>query len=272
MTAEPIAPIRHTRLRGGLFTSAGPLTGLPNGRDWRSGVNFTPSCGGAVQTWACDTPYPEKTATDSAEAVRFDTFLIYAEVRCDGGFGREQIQELAQLDIDKGDSAALARELHGNESGNGNPSLQSTAVDKSIDAGPQSLANSLQALVGVACECNIGDLMFHAPIWTLPEWEKNDLVEWDGTRYRLGEFTVSFDCYPNIGPDESEVYGPNDAPADGSGEAWIYVSGSVEREVGQTMRDITLNQRINENVAIAERLAILRFDPCCVAAVKASVC
>lgn len=267
MPTEPIPPIRHTSGPGGLLQSSAELV-VPAGADWQRGVNFSASCGGSVGVWAACPPSDDKTAAAAGSNVSFGTFQLYAEVECEGGFGRAQIEELADLDLQKGSSAALARELAGNISGNGNPSLQSSAIDRTSLAGPQSLSNSLQALLGAQCECEIGDLMIHAPVWTLPEWLKNDLVEWDGTRYRLGAYVVSFDCYPNIGPDDAE----GDTPLPGSGDVWLYVSGTVETRLDTVTKFTDIEERLNITTAMVERLALLRFDPCCVRAVKAKVC
>lgn len=270
MPAQPIPPIRHSRQPGGLFTTARPLE--TGGEDWRGGITFVQSCGGNVGTWACDEPLPQKEAAPTGDNVRFDTFLLYYEVECDGGFDVRTSEELAQLGLDKGDTAALAKELHGNASGNGNPSLQGGAVDKTSLAGPQSLANSLQALVGMVEECEIGDLTLHAPIWTLPEWLKNDQVVWDGTRFKHGPFDVIFDAYPNKGPELNEGALDGQEPAAGDGEVWLYATGLIERAVDTTVRETVLEHRQNLHTAVVERLAILRFDPCCVAAVRAKVC
>lgn len=267
MPTEPVGPIRHTRGPGGLLEASVDLQ-VPDGVNWKGGVNFNASCGGSVGTWSCTDPLVDKENVAVGVNVSFDPFQLYAEVACDSGLGLSTAEELADLDLQKGTSAALAREIHENVSGNGNPSFQSAGVNLTSLAGPQSLANSLQAIIGAQCDCEIGDLLIHAPVWTLPEWLKNDLVVWDGTRYRLGAYVVSFDCYPNVGPDDAG----NDAPAPGSGDAWIYVTGQVEQRVDTVVRFTSLKQRENERVSLAERLAVLRFDPCCVRAVKAKVC
>lgn len=259
----------------------GPITITWLGDDWPEGVpvvlGITP-LGGEFEpvgwTIATDTedPVPEtpvatKVRGTVGDGASFDSFLLYYDLECDGGHGWESLEELVQLGLTAGDSAAMAREIHANLSGNGNPSLQSTAVDVTLDAGAQPLEQSLQGLLAKVADCDMGELTIHVPVQALPAFLAQQLVVWDGTRFKHGPFDVIFDAYPNVGPEVAD----NDEPDPETGEVWIYATGLVEREQDREIRTHFLEHRLNRRVQRAERLAIVRFDPCCVTAVKALV-
>lgn len=252
-----VDPIRVASTPGGLQRAARLLE---TDVDWSDGVTFASNCGG-VGTWQCDFSGAEKTIDDLGDNVRFESFLIYAGVRCDGAVVTDDLREHAGIKIARGTSGALARELH-DGAATGNPSLQSEATDITPLVSP-CIDGAIAGLLTAADDCGGGEVIIHVPLVALAPLIKYNLLSYEDGKYMLGGHTVSVDGYYNLGPGGA-------AAADD--EAWIYATGPVEYRLGDEVEFTQFTDRLNENVLIAERLAVLRFDPCCVNAIKATIC
>lgn len=269
MPVSPLKPIKHAELRGGLQSVARPLE--TDGRDWTGGISFNEACdiiGGGV---SCEDPAVEKTLTELGDPVEFNPFLLYNLERC-AGIGRfDGLQALSNEHLRRTENRNLAIQLHDasfSPAGDLDPSLQSSATDVTGGGGAVGIKETLCGLVQAICEFHIGEIVFHAPLKVMPSMLFDNLVLWNATanRYEFGHYSVSFDCYPNVGPDSTG----NIVPADN--EAYIYVSGPVEFAKGTIQSVQNFDQHINEHLAREERLAILRFDPCTVIAANAEIC
>lgn len=263
MPATPINQIRNNPLVGRLL-SDGVARPLPTDADWSGGVSFLPSCGGARGSYGCAETFagPDKNQSESPSAVSFDTFLAYHQSQCDGVTDRDAASAAAITAYTRLQSAIWAGELY--ESIVGNADLKNTAVDITPMLGPEGLKASLIGLVDQEVQCGIVDVLLHAPIKALPAFLAEELVVFSGGRYLLGGIPVSFDLYGDAGP-----AGEPDAAAN---EAWIWATGPVEWAARAAETNVDLIWRQNKSTITVEQAGILRFDPCCVNAVRATIC
>lgn len=265
-------PIGGGRLRGGILSAARPLDAELS--DWRQGVTFTPACvdTSAVRVRGCVDPVDsqDKDSDPVAGPVEFNPFLVYSMTDCSAWLEPEMLEQLAVNGADRILSQTIAQQLQENTVADSNsPSLNSEAVDITPDT-PVDLSATLGLLLNaMVCGCAVNEVVFHAPIRSLPFFLEKQLVEFDATQgvYHMGDHVFSFDCYGEVGPDDTET------SADGS-EIWIYATGPVEFAVGPTevvTRPDGLTILTNEAVSLSEGLAIVRFDTCCVRAAIAAV-
>lgn len=256
-----IDPIETGEMPGGLLAVARPL---PADADWKGGVTFTPQCG-TSGIWSCFVGGEEKTTYEKPDPVRFDPFLIYAGATCEGG-GTPSLTELEQHARDtllRSQSMQLARQLVISDPNVDSPDLTTVATDITPLTGPTGLKNSIAGLLSALANCGGGEAVLHVPVVALPYLIDNGLVERDG-RYWFGVFPVSVDHYPNLGG----------LPPASSNEAYLYLTRPVEYEMTGD-GEIQFNHytgRTNEAIAMAEKLAILRFDPCCAYAINTLLC
>lgn len=273
-----LGPIGSGRLRGGILSAARPL---PSGAEWRQGLTFNPVClTGDDRLWFCtdvvdpegEESQPVKNLDAVTAPVVFDPFLAYAESECSTWISRDDLLALARQGFDRTLSAGFAAQLQSNPlsaQGNQSPSLNSVGTEIA-GSGTADISNTLSALISNAiCDCRQTDLLIHAPIRALPFFVERELVEWDDSRsiWHMGPYDFSFDCYSETGPDDV------DTAVDGS-EVWLYVTGPVEYAVGPEVvptLEHSLTARTNDQLALVEHLAALRFDTCCVLAARARV-
>lgn len=259
ITNKYIDPIIAESTPGGFLRSAGLL---PASADWTGGITFTPSCGGS-DVWSCSYGVDKQNITDKGDPVEFDPFIVYAGKRCSGAPNTAELKELATISLKRGISGSLARELHSSDAAIGNPDLVSNAVDISLPAAP-CVQNAIAGLMSAAGECGGGPLTFHVPFVALASLMTMNLVEFSEGRYRLGGHTIIVDDYPNEPPTGGAAAGAN--------EVWLYATGPVEYRLGESTDVAHFTERLNESIVLAEQLAIVRFDPCCVFAILAEIC
>ena len=242
---------------GGLLSVARPL---PDGSDWKGGITFTPSCIDSIGTWACATA-GEKEPSVKGDPVRFDPFLIYSAAKCDGAPVIDDLRELVRGKLERESGSELARNLViKNDDVEDGLGFTDAATDITPGAGTTSLKNSLAGLLSHSAGC--GEIVLHAPRVALPYLLDIGLEVRDG-RYWYGMVPVSVDDYPPLGGVDTD---PN--------EAWLYLSGPIEYEMAP-IGEAEFNHytgRLNEALLVGERLAVLRFDPCCVYAIRALLC
>lgn len=233
---------------------------LPAGSDWRGGITFTPSCIDSIGTWACASA-GEKTPSVKGDPVRFDPFLIYSAAKCDGAPVMDDLRELVRGKLARESGSELARNLViKNEDVESGLDFTDTATDITPVDGSTNLKNSLAGLLSASAGC--GEVVLHVPRVALSYLLDIGLEVRDG-QYWYGMIPVSVDDYPPVGGIET-------APS----EAWLYLSGPVEYEMSP-IGEIEFNHytgRLNEALLVGERLAVLRFDPCCVYAIRAALC
>jgi hypothetical protein len=261
VTNRHIDPILAESTPGGFLRSARLL---PEGTDWTGGITFTPSCGGSA-IWSCAYGEEKSNISDKESPVEFDPFLVYAGTTCSGAPDFDDLRQLSQIKLLRGMSGSLARELQSSNVLVGNPDLVTTAIDITPSGGPTAVTNAIAGLMSAAQDCGGGgELTFHIPLVALAGLMRHTLVEFIDGRYRIGGHTVIVDAYDNIGPTGSTLPSEN--------EAWLYVTGPVEYRLGENIDVAHFTGRTNEGIVLAEQLAILRFDPCCVHAILAEIC
>lgn len=259
VTNRYINPILSESTPGG-FIRAARL--LPDGVDWSGGITFTENCGGA-DVWSCAYGVDKTNIGLKGDPVEFDPFLVYAGVVCSGAPDTDALSELAQIRLRRGLSGSLARELQQSDALIGNPDLVTTATDIT-PVTPPCVNNAIAGLLSTAQSCGGGELTFHAPMVALASLMTFNLVEFVDGRYRLGGHTIIVDDYANVGPTGS--------PAPAANEVYIYATGPVEYRLGERIDIAHYTGRTNDSVVLAEQLAIVRFDPCCVYAILAEIC
>lgn len=257
MPIVEVDPILASSTPGGFLRAARPLE--VGDADWRGGVTFTSNCGG-VNPWTCDVSGAKKTVDDLGDPARFDSFLVYAGVRCSGAPVEDKLRQHADIKMRRGLSGALARELHDGATTD-NPSLQSEATD--ITVGSPCVDAAIAGLISTAEDCGGGELVFHAPFVALAALMKYQLVTYSGGKYQLGGYDIIIDGYPNLGPGGT---------AAAANQVWIYATGPVEYKLGERVEYSHFTGRQNDSVLFAEQLAVLRFDPCCANAIRAEIC
>jgi len=271
----PLGILQGGRHRGGLESVAVPI---PTS-DWHSGVQVTPVCGVEPFVWGCASSSGEpgeKPITPILPSEQFDSTMIGVMVDCDGGPGALGKIEatIASEGWQRTAWQRLATVLHDGEVGadDSNPSLQNVAT---LPVGwdvnnPADITNSLQGIIDAACTCWNADLVIHVPVEYLPYFLEKNLVSWDKDDqvYRLGSFRVSFDCYPNLGPSN---LGPDAIPAADGSEVWMYATGPVYYGIATPEMIQTREWRQNKSRVEEIAGAIIAFEPCCIAAVKALV-
>lgn len=256
MPTVKINPIIASSTPGGFIRAARELE---TDADWRGGVTFTGNCGGAHR-WQCDYSGAEKTVDPLGDPVEFVSFLLYAGVSCSGAPVVADLRQHAQIKLTRGRSGQLAQELH--TSAVGNPDLSSDGADITPGTNP-CVDAAIAGLLTTAADCGGGELTFHVPFVALPALMKSTLVVFEDGRYRLGGHTIIVDEYPNTGP--------AGAPA-GANQAWIWATGPVEYKLDDQIEIAHFQHTQNDSVLLAEQLAVLRFDPCCVYAILADIC
>lgn len=260
ITNRYIDPIPAEETPGGFLKAA---RSLPAGADWTGGITFTPSCG-TTDVWSCVYGDEKQNIDAKADPVEFDPFLIYAGTTCSGAPDVENLTELTRIKLARGTSRALARELHSSNALVGNPDLVSSATDLTPGGTAVALKNAIAGLLSASGDCGGGALTIHAPLVALPALMELTLASFDGETYSIGGHTLIVDDYPNEPP--------TGGPAATSDEAWLYVTGPVEYRLGERIDVAHYTGRTNESIVLAEQLAIVRFDPCCVFAILADIC
>lgn len=252
MLSGKLPPINTGRLAGGLLAAARQL---PTDQ-WTQGVTFLSNCENGHSTQICVDPEDaeDKTLGSLVEPVNFAPFLAYTGRECSTWITTEDLLSLAQAGLEATISGTFAQQLQTGGLNTANPSLNDSAEDI---GGGSGIVDTLSALLFAATDCGLNDLVFHANVKILPYLLELNLLIWDGSVYRLGPYPFVLDLYGDTGPGDVDSTGQ---------QAWIYVSGPVEVAVGPLQEDSGITVATNEKVALAERLAILRFDPCCVKA------
>lgn len=245
------------RPRSGLTTVA---SRLPAGSDWRDGIDYRPEgCRAPDVAPICGDA--EKADANPQDLVHFDPFLVYATDGCnDPHATNEEIHDRAGRELDMGLSALIARELL--ESSVGNPDLASNATDVSGGVAVNWTAALAALLYNVQNAGYVGDVWVHAPPWLEPAFlaSRAGQIELSTGLLFSGTHPAIFDAgYSGlVAPDGSA------AVAEPGVTGWVYVTGPVEWDMGPVLDDVAhaSDNVLNDRFVVAERPAIVRFDPC----------
>lgn len=266
---QPVGAIRVEAPRVSLLTVARTL---PAGTEWRAGVSHLPNgCSPATAHPNCDVdPGPvTKCAPLSNGRADFESFLFYVPDGCDvAPFYAEDWNARGEEALKAYSPWALSHELDTGDA-TGNPSLRSTAVDLS-GVGAVDVVTAFSTLIRARVERGMGGVAtVHVPAWLIPAVDDHYLLDDSAASNSGGLVRVSpGPGYTGVSPDSSGNVVP------GPGEGWIYITGTVEYELGPVSSEPSQEQqqRLTNNVEVySERAGIVRFDPCGVFAVRAKV-
>ena len=300
---QPIEHIPLVKPVPSLLTSAFPLSDQVN---WRSGIAWTPLCGHASHAWArCPggDALKEEAVTMTAP-VGTDPFTIYTPIKCEWVTteGGDKLTAMATDLTEVHTAAQIAAALwmgtgltnDADTTYGAPPTLRRVATDVSIGgvgAGAAALDDVVAALLHAYTNCTggMGGAVLHVPDILIPSalggGDGGARVAWpEGDVYRgpLGSLVSPGPGYPHDSSSQgANGYGPLSSAGppevyrgNGYNEVWVYVSGPVEYAVTpieppNTDEERRTPFRMNTYEVIAERQAIVRFDPCCVFAARA---
>lgn len=288
----PIQPPRL--LRGGLASVAVDVP-LPV-EEWRTGVIWTTQCEVDSFVWGCDSAerggggQVKPAAALGADEPEFYPGVIGARTTCDIAGSRtiigDRVRTIAEQMLDRTRYGQLAQILADGDVGRdaaGVPDRNPSVVyDGQVPANfnnnsPSTLRGTMQGLMDAACTCWDQQLVFHVPRPYLAQFLHERLVVWDEADgvYRMGDHLVSFDCYPNIGPDQDfagNAQPDQNVPAADGSEVWIWATSRPMIGLDEVMDDYSHRDvRQNSYDVVAEQGAIVMVDPCCIYAAKAVV-
>lgn len=296
---QPIERIPLVAPTPSLLTSARPLPQV----DWSTGIAWTPSCIPSFAWERCPDSDAEKESNFTIDPVATEPFTIYTPVKCawvttEGG---DRLSAMATELTEVHTAYQLARALwmgHGltddaDDTYGKVPTLRRVATD--VGTGQLGGAAPLDDVVAVLleqyeeCTGGNGGAVLHMPSVLIPAalggGDGGARVAWpEGSIYRgpLGSVISPGPGYPHdysvqgadghgplVSAGPPEVYRGN-----GYNEVWVYVTGPVEYAVSAIAApneddERRMPLRMNEYEVIAERQAIIRFDPCCVLAARA---
>lgn len=270
VTSTPIFATQK-RPRLGLLSVASLL---PSELDWRRGIHYVPEGCTAPDTYAICPPggtpetTPPKPLPVIAGVSHFNPFLIAAVDGCNDPWATdEEFRERAQRVMLMAQGSMIAKELL--QSGVGNPSLSSTALDVSGGEVVDWETAATTLLCAMINAGYVGDVTFHAPGWLLPSFNTSHVGDTEnGTRRPwIGPHPVAFDAgYSGLIP-PAVLVGAD--PAIQCQAGWVYATGPVEYAIGPQLEDIavSIDTEENDRYILAERPGIVRFDSCQVFAV-----
>lgn len=278
----------------GDLTSPGDGALTPMKASWRNGLSWTPASCATTKPWLwCPENGDEKDEAEGLTGVvDVAPFVIYTPLDCEWVTKPESINQAAMALTEAHTAWGIARALwlgEGLPDEPTQPTLRRSATDVSVGGVAADLDDAVALLLGAyetatggngGATLHIPSIFFTGALGGVPGGSLIARLEGNlyrgplgsvmspGPGYPWGASAQGADGYgPLIAPGPPEVYAGN--PAD---EAWIYVSGPVEYAVGPveafTPTDGT-NLRRNTHEVIAERPAIVRFDPCSVFAARA---
>lgn len=288
---QPIRRIPVVAPVPSILTSARPLPDV----EWRDGVAWSPaSCIPSSNFPWCPAEGQTKAASGGLSgAVGTKAFMIYTPVECDWTTTDSEaaLQEAASQLTDAHTAWGISRALwlgDGLPDLDTQPTLRRNAVDVTV-GGVMDLDDAVAALLSAYEQCTGGNggAVLHVPSVLVPGAlggiAGGGRVAWpEGQFYRaaMGAVLSPGPGYPHgASADGVDGFGPKTGGADAAttyqgnalDEVWVYVTGPVEFAVGpiDPMSLTPDATRTNRSEVIAERPAIVRFDPCCVFAALA---
>lgn len=269
---EPIAGIKPVRPTPSLLTVA---RGIPNPGRWQSGVAWRSAACAVGARWPmCPDSDAEKNTAGQIVAPQVTPFVVYVPYACDWVLPDQESDYRADArnQCDAVTPWHVSRELWTGATEAANDSLQSVATDVSA-SDPVHPVTAVMSLLEAYFDCPVDDEatgrgtntpVIHAPMFAIVSLLAHGVIAQQGDVY------AGPNCVVSPGPGyPSGTAGRPTGVDEGSEEGWLYVSGPVEYVLDDIIvRDVMQNRRMNRYEAIAEREALVRFDPCCVFAVK----
>lgn len=287
MGAQPIAGIVPKGPGPSLLTAAGRL---PAGTNWQSGVSFRQTHCFTAGAWPeCPAADQEKDDATSGGVATFNPFTGYVPFDCDwvtqeNAEGRFDPETRDQLDA--ASAGILASELWTGAINAGglsvSPSLQSPFPGETDEFDETHIINSGGALnpvdaIGRLVEAYsdttlVGGATLHVPTALVTRLISDYDIVLNGQVFSVpGQAYVSpGPGYPRVGNTGPRVSGDTNGLGATAGQAWVFITGPVEYEMGQATLEPEaaearwFNRRTNKYYVLAERRMIYRFDPCAV--------
>lgn len=278
---SPVSPIIAPSPSPSILSVAGRLVDV----DWREGVAWSALCQRGDVWPRCQTdPTARKCEAEERALVQVDSFAIYAPLACDWQNDGETFASEAAAHLDSltayhvGNALWMGRGLPP-----GHLSLRQVAVDVTVSPGvgvhPLTAISTLLANYERCAQR--GGAVLHVPSILIPFLMDAQVVSRDGPMLRgpLGSLVSPGPGYPQgattPGPDGAGPWDGSQFLGNLADETWVYVSGPVEVGLGEVMviPDAPPAELIRQNTreVWAERLAIVRLDPCCVFAALVEV-
>lgn len=254
-----------------ILTSASPLPeGVASFDRWRGGLSQRNVYGARSGVWpvGCVTE-GDKGLDDTSGVSEFQPFGVYVSHGCDGKADPATYTAEASAALDAKLAFHVARELW-TGSVSGNPSLQDNGSLVTTGAEPVVYAADL-LIDAFLNETSGARPTLHAPIVAVGPLIAAGYMERVGDRLVTphGYTVVTGPGYPGSG-----AWGPTGADPADPGEAYMYVTGTVELGLGDVQvldAGAGIGARQNLVNVVVERLVMLRFPPVPVFAALASV-
>lgn len=300
MTYQPTDPIPTVAPRPSLLTSARPL---PAGLNWRSGIQFRDTGLHVHGAWPyqAGADHDDKESGTSSGLAAFRPVLLYVPLDCDFvTLGTEDNWTAeAEEALEAGSAFKLARTLAGgvatDEWANDpdcdagiNPTLSQPYPGEAFGSAPAGVtdANAVVGTAGIHPLAALGELLaaysdathvggatVHVEVRVLPHLLATGAVNAQGDIYVGPLNSIVVPHVELVGP-ATDAAGAPDAPA--AANSWMYASGPVEYALGaarllpeERSQRFYGAGRTNQWSVIAERQAIVRFNPSTVFAAEA---
>lgn len=278
--SQPLDSVHPVAPEVSLVTSAHPMEGL-NSDGWAFGVTARDTLGTPSGRFprCADEEDVKDDVPDGGDAPEFEPLWVYAVDGCEGRADVDRMRRSARAALDAKLAWEVARELWTGET-TGNPSLQSTAIEITVDPAPAPVVVAARALLANFEDCTKGSQAFlHVPSIVVDQLIDADFARRSGNRLvtPLGHVVVPGPGYPNMPGDWGPLASDGAAEA-AEGEVWLYVTGPVQFAQGDMVETssgdapgVGTFARLNKTIVLPERLVLYRFPTDCVFAAKASV-
>lgn len=260
-------------------------------RPWTSGIAWNPTSCQQSEAWAqsCDHAVGDsKVRGAPLGTVKVDPLWIYTPLECalTQAVTEDALDTDAEALTEAHTAFHLARALWlgtGYSSGSPTPTLRNSA-EEVTPAGPMDLEDAFALLIHEVSECSDGGrATLHVPEVAIPSALGADtggrLIERRGDIYYgpMDALVSPGPGYPSgISSAGPGGFGPettaNNFKGSAVNELWIYATGTVEYALGAIRQptDAQARHHVRRNIfeSLAERQAIVRFDPCCTFAAR----
>lgn len=273
-----------------------PNTVTPSRASWRSGVSWEDISCQPASSWPwCPEGDAEKDLPVNGDgAVKAWPFMIYVPLSCDFRLDRDELERQARVTVEAKSAFRFARALwmgEGLPDSAEQPTLRRVATDISPGGSAVDLDDAVAVLLARyetatggagGATLHIPSVMLTGALGGVPGGSVVARLEGSVYRGPLGSVVSPGPGYPfgesTEGPDGfGPALDPEADPVEYQGtaddEVWVYVSGPVEYALADPFlpEEAVTAAELRRNVTevLAERPAIVRFDPCPVFAARA---